>query len=38
MAAYGATARSPATPRVSQPADVWDALPRDSALARLTVP
>jgi hypothetical protein len=43
MAAYGATARSPVTPRVSHPAHVWDALPRDalprgSAVARLSVP
>jgi hypothetical protein len=37
MAAYGATTRSPANPRVSQPADVWDALSRGSAVARLTV-
>jgi hypothetical protein len=38
MAAYGATARSPVTPRVSHPADVWDALLRGSVVARLTVP
>ena len=37
MAAYGATARRPVTPRVSQPIDIWEVLPWDAAVARITV-